>query len=99
MDDYKDSIAACCKQLRLSVNLVENAMIQTGESHQEYLYHLLKEEIRYRRETRVAKLINTAGFPYSIALHPLIRARYSFLPMSLSKVSKHWISTIQAITL
>ena len=37
MDDYKDSIAACCKQLRLSVNLVENAMIQTGESHQEYL--------------------------------------------------------------
>lgn len=53
MDDYKDSIAACCKQLRLSVNLVENAMIQTGESHQEYLYHLLKEEIRYRRESGV----------------------------------------------
>ena len=50
MDDYKDAIAACCKQLRLSVNLVENAMIQTGENHQEYLYNLLKEEIRYRRQ-------------------------------------------------
>ena len=36
MDDYKDAIAACCKQLRLSVNLVENAMIQTGGSHQEW---------------------------------------------------------------
>ena len=63
MDDYKDSIASCCKQLRLSVNLVENAMIQTGESHQEYLYNLLKDEIQYRKSTRVAKLINTAGFP------------------------------------
>ena len=63
MDDYKDAIAACCKQLRLSVNLVENAMIQTGGSHQEYLYHLLRDEIQYRKSTRVAKLINTAGFP------------------------------------
>ena len=63
MDDYKDAIAACCKQLRLSVNLVENAMIQTGGSHQEYLYHLLRDEIQYRKSTRIAKLINTAGFP------------------------------------
>ena len=57
MDDYKDAITACCKQLRLSVNLVENAIIQTGESHQEYLYNLLRDEIQYRKSTRVAKLI------------------------------------------
>ena len=63
MDDYKDAIASCCKQLRLSVNLVENAMIQTGGSHQEDLYHPLRDEIQYRKSTRVAKLINTAGFP------------------------------------
>ena len=63
MDDYKEAIASCCKQLRLSANLVDNAMIQSGESHQEYLYHLLSEEIRYRKATRVAKLVNTAGFP------------------------------------
>lgn len=37
-------------------------MIQTGESHQEYLYNLLRDEIQYCRATRVAKLINTAGF-------------------------------------
>ena len=63
MDDYKDAIAACCKQLRLSANLVENALAQTGDSHQEYLYRLLMDEIQYRKTARVAKMINTAGFP------------------------------------
>lgn len=63
MDDYKDAIATCCKKLRLSVNLAENAMIQSGETHQEYLYNLMKEELRYRNDVRVTKLINTAGFP------------------------------------
>lgn len=65
MDNYRQAIADCCKQLRLSVNLVENAMVQTGETHQEYLYNLLKDEIRYRAETRISKLVNTAGFPVS----------------------------------
>ena len=60
MDDYRDAIASCCRQLRLSANLVDNAMNQSGESHQEYLYNLLREEIRYRKATRVAKLVNTA---------------------------------------
>lgn len=64
MNDYKERIATCCKQLRLSVNLAENAMTQEGSSHQEYLYNLLNEEIRYRTSTRVSKYINTAGFPY-----------------------------------
>ena len=36
MDDYRSEITACCKQLRLSANLVENAMRQEGETHQEY---------------------------------------------------------------
>lgn len=64
MDDYREAIASCCKQLRLSVNLAENAMIQDGESHQEYVYNLFKEEIRYRKACRVTKYVNTAGFPY-----------------------------------
>ena len=63
MDEYRDAIASCCRQLRLSANLVDNAMSQSGESHQEYLYNLLSEEIRYRKATRLAKLVNTAGFP------------------------------------
>ena len=49
MDEYRDAIASCCRQLRLSANLVDNAMSQSGESHQEYLYNLLSEEIRYRK--------------------------------------------------
>ncbi len=64
MDEYREAIASCCKQLRLSVNLAENAMVQDGESHQEYLYNLFNEEIRYRKASRVTKYINTAGFPY-----------------------------------
>lgn len=63
MDDYRELIAGCCKKLRLSANIADNAMVQTGESNQEYLYNLLSEEIRYRQAARVAKLINTAGFP------------------------------------
>ena len=64
MDDYREAIASCCKQLRLSVNLAGNAMVQEGETHQEYVYNLFKEELRYRKACRVAKYTNTAGFPY-----------------------------------
>ena len=39
-------------------------MIQEGETHQEYVYNLFKEEIRYRKTCRVTKYVNTAGFPY-----------------------------------
>ena len=63
MDDYRDAIVSCCKQLRLSANLADNAFAIQGESHQEYLYNLLSEEIKCRKAARVGKLINSAGFP------------------------------------
>lgn len=63
MSDYKDEIALCCKKLRLSSNLASHAMTGQGESNQEYLYRLLEAEISYRREVRISKLLNTAGFP------------------------------------
>ena len=63
MADIQKDIARCCKQLKLSSNLAEKAMIQKGETHQEYLYSLLNNEIEYRRERRIAKHLNTAGFP------------------------------------
>ena len=63
MDDYRDAIASCCRQLRLSANLADNAFAIQGESHQEYLYNLLSEEIKCRKAARVGKLINSAGFP------------------------------------
>lgn len=68
MDDLKERIADCCKQLRLSSNLAERSLSIEGSSNQEYLYNLLESEIVYRKESRVEKYLNTAGFPkrYSI---------------------------------
>lgn len=63
MADFKESIAACCKQLKISSNFAERAMTQEGDTHQEYLYNLLSDEIAYRTERRKTKLLNTAGFP------------------------------------
>ncbi len=63
MDDLREQIASCCKKLRLSSNLAERAMTQEGETNQEYLYNLLSEEIRYRKNRRITKLASTAGFP------------------------------------
>lgn len=63
MDDLKSSIAGCCKQLKISSNFAERAMIQEGESNQEYLYKLLSNEVSYRAERRKTKNLNAAGFP------------------------------------
>ena len=63
MPELKESIALCCKQLRLSSNLAERAMTQEGETNQQYLYNLLANEVQYRRERRITTMLNTAGFP------------------------------------
>lgn len=63
MADLKESIALCCKQLKISANFAERAMSQEGETNQEYLYNLLSNEVTYRTERRKTKLLNTAGFP------------------------------------
>ena len=60
---YKEEIAECCKQLRLSSNLAEQAMTAEGSTNQEYLYHVLHNEVEYRRKCRISKLTSTAGFP------------------------------------
>ena len=63
MGELREAIALCCKQLKLSANLADQAMTQEGGSNQEYLYNLLNNEVAYRRERRITKLLNTAGFP------------------------------------
>lgn len=63
MDELQERIAACCKKLRLSSRLAEQAMIPTGESNPEFLLGLLTREIMYRRDARITKYLNTAGFP------------------------------------
>ena len=62
------AIAECCKQLRLSANLAEQAFEQEGATPQEYLLNLLSNEIDYRIARRKSKYLNTAGFPrrYSV---------------------------------
>lgn len=58
-------IRECCKRLRLSQNLAEQAQTTEGENHQEFLLKLLQEEIEHRKTARIDKLISKAGF-YSI---------------------------------
>lgn len=55
-------IEQCCKRLKLSQNLAEQAQTIEGDSHQEYLYKLLKAELEHRDEVRKNKLISSAGF-------------------------------------
>ncbi|MCW3491721.1 IS21-like element helper ATPase IstB [Dethiobacter alkaliphilus] len=57
-----ESIAGCCKRLRLSKNLVENSNHIQADSHQEYLLKLLQSEIVHREETRKEKMLKNAGF-------------------------------------
>lgn len=63
MDDIRVAIAQCCKQLKLSSNLAEQAIKQEGNTNQEYLLNLFQNELEYRRKSRIMKYINTAGFP------------------------------------
>lgn len=48
MADLEKSIAACCKQLKLSTNFAGQAFEQKGDTPQEYLLSLLTNEIEYR---------------------------------------------------
>ncbi|MGI6575352.1 MAG: IS21-like element helper ATPase IstB [bacterium] len=58
-------IAACCKRLRLSKNIVEMSDKIQADTYQEYLLKLLQSEILHREQTRKDKLLKNAGF-YSI---------------------------------
>lgn len=57
-------IAACCKGLKLSRNLAEMSEKLQAESHQEYLFKLLKTELEHRESIRKDKLLKKAGFYY-----------------------------------
>ena len=52
MADLEKSIAACCKQLKLSINFAGQAFEQKGNTPQEYLLNLLTNEIEYRTVKR-----------------------------------------------
>ena len=54
---YQQEIRDCCKRLK------QRALTTTGDTHQEYLYHVFKDELQLRATKRVRSYINTAGFP------------------------------------
>jgi len=58
-------IAACCKELKLSRNIVEMSERVEAESHQGYLLKLLRSELEHRESQRKDKFLKGAGF-YSI---------------------------------
>jgi DNA replication protein DnaC len=58
-------IASCCKELKLSRNIVEASEKLQADSHQEYLLKLLQSELEHRDRQRKDKLLKHAGF-YSI---------------------------------
>ena len=55
-------IAAYCKELRLSTNIVEMSEKITAETHQDFLIQLLKSEILHREYSRKDKLLKKANF-------------------------------------
>ena len=76
-------IAACCKELKLSRNIVEMAERVVAESHQEYLLKLLRSELGHRESQRKDKFLKNAGF-YSIKTLDGFRFDEVTLPASVS---------------
>ena len=60
----ENEIASLCKSLRLSSGMSQRAMTLSGETNQDYLIGLLRQEVEARRESRIARYIKEAGFPY-----------------------------------
>lgn len=58
----RDEIYKCCKELRLSTTLAENAVTMTGSTNQEYMLNILKAEIKYRSNKRRNLCLRQAGF-------------------------------------
>jgi DNA replication protein DnaC len=58
----REEITVCCKQLRLSRNLVENMDLVAGVETEKALLTLLKMEIEHREESRKARYLKQAGF-------------------------------------
>lgn len=58
-------VAACCKELRLSHNIVDMAEKIEAKTHVEFLVQLLRSELKHRENKRIDKLLKKAGF-YSL---------------------------------
>ena len=55
-------VATCCKELRLSHNIVEMVEKIEAETHGEFLVQLLRSELKHRENKRIDKLLKKAAF-------------------------------------
>lgn len=69
MADFQKEIVECCKNLKLSSNLAEQACSIDDGIHQEFALKLFRNELEYRRVRKITTQLNTAGFPrrYTVA--------------------------------
>ena len=80
-----NEIAACCKELKLSHNMVEMADRVQADSHPEYLLKLLRSELEHRETQRKDKFLKNAGF-YSIKTFDGFRFDEVTLPAAVSRI-------------
>ncbi|KXG74324.1 hypothetical protein [Thermotalea metallivorans] len=87
----RDEIAACCKALKLSRNLVENCGRIEAKSHEEYLLQLLRLELEHREASRKDRLLRNAGFytvkTFADYIFDEIKLPYGLTPQDLKNAS------------
>ena len=62
VETYEVELMRICRQMRLSRNLAERALVIEADSHQEFLTRLFTEELSYRDARRYDALVKNAGF-------------------------------------
>lgn len=76
-------VATCCKELRLSHNIVDMAEKIEAETHIDFLVQLLRSELKHRENNRIDKLLKKAGF-YSLKGFKGFRFDEVTLPSSIT---------------
>lgn len=59
---FHEQIANCCRELKLGSEIALLSQNTEAETHQEYLYKILNEEIKRRAAARKTRYLNNAGF-------------------------------------
>ena len=89
MAEIENSIAQCCKQLRLSTNFAGQALTLEGDTPQKYLLNLLENEIILKKE-KVNILIQPV-FHADTGQKNSKQMKLIFLMVSVFKACLTWI--------
>ena len=61
--EMQETLSTLCKSLKLSQGLADRAMTYANADCQKFLCDLLSQEVLNRKEKRILKKLNSAGFP------------------------------------